>query len=64
MPASSGREFAAAVFSVWVCIFVAYFFTQDFFTSTELAFAVGLVMTIVDRLHVFSRNPATPRAVP
>jgi hypothetical protein len=62
MPPSSGREYAAAAFSVWVCIFVAYFFTQDFFTSTELAFAVGLVMAIIDRLHVFSTGTTSVRS--
>lgn len=54
MPASSGREYAAAAFSAWVAIVVAYGFTQDFFTSTELAFATGFVMVVVDRLRAFS----------
>ncbi|MDQ3915853.1 MAG: hypothetical protein M3323_11095 [Actinomycetota bacterium] len=54
MPASSGREYAAAAFSLWVAILIAYTFTQDFFTSTELCFATGLVMTIIDRLYAFS----------
>lgn len=54
MPASSGREYAAAAFSVWVAMVVAYGFTQDFFTSTELGFAVGFVMAVVDRLNAFA----------
>lgn len=55
MPDSPGREYAAAAMCVWVAIVIAYTFTQNFFTSTELAFAVGLVMVIVDRLASFSR---------
>jgi hypothetical protein len=33
---------------------IAYTFTQNFFTSTELAFATGLVMAVVDRLAFLS----------
>lgn len=58
MPASSGREYAAAAFSLWVAMIVAYTFTQDFFTSTELAFAMGFVMVVVDRLRAFSVSEA------
>lgn len=58
MPASSGREYAAAAFSVWIAMTIAYFFTQDFFTSTELGFATGFVMAVVDRLRRFSTGAA------
>jgi hypothetical protein len=54
MPDSPGREYAAAAMCVWIAMVIAYTFTQNFFTSTELAFATGLVMAVVDRLAFLS----------
>jgi O-antigen ligase len=48
---SPDQAFVAGLLGAWIAILVGYSFEYDFFTSTELAFAVGLAMAFLDRFR-------------
>jgi len=64
LPLSPEQGYAAGLLGAWVVMVAGYSFGLDFFTSQELAFAVGLAMALLDRLHALAPRPVVPASPP
>jgi len=58
LPGALGRGYAAGLLALGAVMVAGYLTSQDFMTYIELAFATGLALALVDRLHALGPREA------